>query len=238
MEQVSSEEHVGSLAEAVLEAMQGCPEAEDKVKAVRDQTKAEKKKLAMAMRAKQLQAFGLKANAMGQVKADQSLLQKFVGLAEESGLSCSICREGYKFQPGKVSSLENNLSLFHKQIQCLLLLQVLAIYTHTVACPAEEFESVSGSHRRTMGYSTVSHFNLVHVDCHSAAVRQNRYVDTRLVQSRTVRYIFSIVTGPVTNGRVLCSRTPTPSATGFCLCGVLAWRNRPSRPAWPGTTRT
>ncbi len=104
MEQVSSEEHVGSLAEAVLEALRGCPAAEAKVAAAREQTKAEKKKLAMAMRAKQLQAFGLKANAMGQVKADVKLLQKFVDLAEESGLLCSICREGYKFQPGKVLS--------------------------------------------------------------------------------------------------------------------------------------
>ena len=106
MEQVSSEEHVGSLAEAALEALSGCPAAEAKVKAARAATKAEKKKLAMAMRAKQLQAFGLKANAMGQVKAEQSLLQKFQGIAEESGLACSICREGYKFQPAKVSSIK------------------------------------------------------------------------------------------------------------------------------------
>ena len=145
MEQVSSDEHVGSLAEAVLEAMKGNPEAEAKVKAARDETKAEKKKLAMAMRAKQLQAFGLKANERGQVKADSTLLQKFVGLAEESGLACSICREGYKFQPSKV----------------------LAIYTFTSSAPLEDSDLVNG-------YSTVTHFNLVHVECHSAAVRQAR----------------------------------------------------------------
>ncbi len=74
------------------------------VKSVRNHTKAEKKKLAMAMRAKQLKAIGLQANEQGQVKADNTLLQQFVGLAEESGLCCSICREGYKFQPNKVSS--------------------------------------------------------------------------------------------------------------------------------------
>lgn len=32
MEQVSSDEHVGSLAEGVLEAMKGCSEAEEKVR--------------------------------------------------------------------------------------------------------------------------------------------------------------------------------------------------------------
>jgi len=71
----------------------------------------------MAMRAKQLKAIGLQANEQGQVKADNTLLQQFVGLAEESGLCCSICREGYKFQPNKV----NNTSLvsyrnFHLKI--------------------------------------------------------------------------------------------------------------------------
>ena len=78
------------------------------VKSVRNHTKAEKKKLAMAMRAKQLKAIGLQANEHGQVKADNSLLQQFVGLAEESGLCCSICREGYKFQPNKVKLSQEN----------------------------------------------------------------------------------------------------------------------------------
>eukprot|EP00096_Caligus_rogercresseyi_P008738 TRINITY_DN2826_c0_g1_i1.p1 TRINITY_DN2826_c0_g1~~TRINITY_DN2826_c0_g1_i1.p1 ORF type:complete len:2495 (+),score=896.75 TRINITY_DN2826_c0_g1_i1:803-7486(+) len=152
MEQVSSDEHVGSLAESVLEAIKSQPEAYAKVLEVRQQTKAEKKKLAMAMRAKQLKAIGLKANDRGQVKADNSILQQFVEIAEESGLSCNICREGYKFQPYKV----------------------LAIYTYTKDCPLEEFEPGS---RKTLGYSTVTHFNLVHVDCHLAAVRQARSRD-------------------------------------------------------------
>ena len=111
-------EHVGSLAEAVLESLKGHPEAEAKVKEARDQTKAEKKKLAMAMRAKQLKAIGLKANEQGQVKADNVLLKQFVSLAEESGLSCNICREGYKFQPNKV----------------------LAIYTFTKPCHVDDGE--------------------------------------------------------------------------------------------------
>lgn len=93
-----------------MESLRGCEEAEKKIKTVRDQTKAEKKKLAMAMREKQLKAFGLKANAQGQVQADSSLLQKFVGLAEESGLCCNICRDGYNFQPKKVCYPPNALS--------------------------------------------------------------------------------------------------------------------------------
>ena len=158
MEQVSSDEHIGSLAEAVLESLKGNTECDSKVKEARNQTKAEKKKLAMAMRAKQLKAFGLTANDRGQVKAENSQrFQQFAGLGDESGLCCNICREGYKFQPNKV----------------------LAIYTFTRPCNVDVYDAYSttgiSSHaRRTMGYTTVTHFNLVHMDCHLAAVRLQR----------------------------------------------------------------
>ena len=115
LEQMSSDEHLGSLAEAVLEALKGHAEAAEKVAEVRSATRGEKKKMAMAMRAKQLKAIGLTTNETGQVKAEQSLLQQFQAIGEETGLSCVICREGYKFQPGKV----------------------LAIYTFTKRTPLE-----------------------------------------------------------------------------------------------------
>ena len=67
MEQMSSDEHLGSLAEAVLEALKSHPGAGAKVAAVRSATREEKKKMAMAMRAKQLAAIGLKTNDKGQV---------------------------------------------------------------------------------------------------------------------------------------------------------------------------
>ena len=54
MEQMSSDEHLGSLAEAVLEALKGHSEAGAKVTAVRTATRDEKKKMAMTMRGKQL----------------------------------------------------------------------------------------------------------------------------------------------------------------------------------------
>lgn len=67
-------------------------------------------------------------------------------LGEETGLVCCICREGYKYQPTKV----------------------LGIYTFTKRCNVEEFEVKP---RKTVGYNTVTHFNIVHVDCHMSAVR-------------------------------------------------------------------
>ncbi len=70
-------------------------------------------------------------------------------LGDESGLICSICREGYKFQPHKV----------------------IGIYTFTKRMNADEFETKA---RKTPAYSTVTHFNVVHVDCHLSAVRLER----------------------------------------------------------------
>ena len=81
--QVASDEHIGSLAEAILESLRGHPDCELKVKQVRKATKDEKKKLAMAMRAKQLKAFGLTANDRGQVKAENTQrFQQFAGLGK------------------------------------------------------------------------------------------------------------------------------------------------------------
>lgn len=52
--------------------------------------------------------------------------------------------------------------------------QVLGIYTYTRRCPLDDAEP---KQRKTMGYTTVTHFNLVHVDCHMAAVRLARARD-------------------------------------------------------------
>lgn len=81
-----------------------------------------------------------------QVTAKSSILQQMEDLGEEAGLVCIICREGYKFQPAKV----------------------LGIYTFTKRCHLDDFEAKP---RKSPGYTTVTHFNVVHVDCHMAAVR-------------------------------------------------------------------
>ncbi|KAJ8734252.1 hypothetical protein PYW07_014803 [Mythimna separata] len=152
LEQVSSGEHVGSLAENLLEALRSQPQCAAKVQQVRDFTRQEKKRLAMAVRERQLGALGMRSNERGQVTAQCSLTQQVADLAEENGAVCCICREGYKYQPTKV----------------------LGIYTFTKRCPVEEFEVRA---RKTLGYTTVSHYNIVHVECHMAAVRLARARD-------------------------------------------------------------
>jgi len=110
------------------------------------------KKLAMAMRNKQLSQMGMRTNEKGQLIADTNSVKVVVDdsvIEEEKGHTCRICREGYKYHPHKV----------------------LSIYTFSKKVDIEPFETKA---RKTSGYSTVTHFNLVHIDCHANAIRVAR----------------------------------------------------------------
>lgn len=152
LEQMSSDEHVGSVAENLLEALRDDPSIAIQVQEVRRQTRQEKKRLAMETRKKELSRLGLRANDKEQITSQSALLSQMGEIAEESGLVCAICLEGYRCQP----------------------LKVLAIYTFSKRCVVEEFENKP---HKTPGYCTVSHFNVVHVDCYLAAVRSSRSRD-------------------------------------------------------------
>lgn len=179
LEQISSDEHVGSLAENLLEAMRGHPDVAEKIEEARQQTKREKKRLAMAMRENQLKALGMKTNALGQVKAENPILQQLVdmGLGEEPGPVCVICREGYRFQPGRVLAIYT----FSRRCQLEDLESQLWYGTPSPSPPSGAIGSASSSassrSRKTLGYYTCSHFNVVHVECHLAAVRLARARD-------------------------------------------------------------
>jgi len=79
------------------------------IQQIRAQTKAEKKRLAMAVREKHLSSIGMKTNKKGQVVVTSDLLKEADDLKEESGLICSICREGYHNQPSKVRTSWSSL---------------------------------------------------------------------------------------------------------------------------------
>lgn len=102
LEQVSSDEHVGTLAENLLEALKTNETVAANIEKVRASTRSEKKRLAMAMREKQLGALGMRTNDKGQVTAKSAILQQMEELGDETGLVCCICREGYKCHPTKV----------------------------------------------------------------------------------------------------------------------------------------
>jgi len=147
LEQFSSgATRVGVLAEDLLLALKDNPKVASAIEEVQAQTKNEKKRLTIAMGKKVLNTVGVKANEKGQLIADASIIKNMDEVEEEKGHTCRICREGYKFHPQKV----------------------LAIYTFSKKVEIEPLEVKS---RKTIGYSTVTHFNIVHIDCHSNAIR-------------------------------------------------------------------
>ncbi|OTF73004.1 hypothetical protein BLA29_001157, partial [Euroglyphus maynei] len=106
LEQVLSDSHMATLAEHLMDALKENPSVEAKIQEIRLKTREEKKRIAMAVREKQLGELGMKANDKGQVMADSDLLKKMEDeLKEEKGLVCSICREGYAYQPQKVLAI-------------------------------------------------------------------------------------------------------------------------------------
>lgn len=128
LEQVLTDSHMATLAENLMDAIKENPSVEAKIQEVRLRTREEKKRIAMAVREKQLGELGMKANDKGQVMADSHLLKQMEEqLGEEKGLVCSICREGYAYQSQKV----------------------LAIYTFTKRCNVDEHEDRKP--RRTVG---------------------------------------------------------------------------------------
>ena len=126
LEQISSEVNVGILSENLLEALRQNGEVAKKIEEVRERTKSEKKKLAMAIREKKLGALGMHSNEKGQVMATSSIMQQMEDLSEETGLVCCICREGYKYHSSKV----------------------LGVYTFSKKCSLEPFETKA---RKTLG---------------------------------------------------------------------------------------
>lgn len=146
-------EHVSTplsvLAENLMEVMKENSVVKERIEQIRDQTRAEKKRHAMAMRARQLGAMGMKANDRGEILITKPAVKGLEDLADDKGLYCCICREGYKFKPEKV----------------------LGVYTFTRRMTVEELESKLP---KTVGYCTVTHFTCVHTDCHMAAIKSTR----------------------------------------------------------------
>lgn len=151
LEQVSTDENVGVLAENLLEILRLNATTASIVESTRNFTKAEKKRLAMATREKQLNLLGMKANEKGQVILSVNPIQEMEMLKEESGLFCFICREGYNCQPTKV----------------------LGIYTFSKRAVLEDFHPfyTAQPQQKVMGHTTVTVFNIIHYDCHTAAVK-------------------------------------------------------------------
>ena len=136
-----------------------------------------------------------------------AVIQGFEEISNETGLTCCICREGYKYHPNKVSlvsahtfsrvlldsSLNATSSLGSWHLHVHKALHLGWFWSGTTQKPGgwcisnivnnTRSGSVTGitkllmestfliKHSSIKGYSTVSHFNIVHYECHVAAIR-------------------------------------------------------------------
>ncbi|CAG9534491.1 unnamed protein product [Cercopithifilaria johnstoni] len=147
LEQISSAEHIGTLAENVMEELKKNDQVAVQIEKVRQETKIKKHHLAMAMRQKQLSKMGMEIGKKGQVKLSaRKLVNESHSLESVSDISiCCICREAMDASA-----------------------KIMMVYAFASRLNLKENKVING---RNYSFTTVSQMNLVHLDCHSIAVR-------------------------------------------------------------------
>jgi len=153
MELLTSTRHVGTLSEALLDALgESNAAAAAAVAAVRAATRERRQALARSQREATLRALGFTL-ADTQNGGRIVSTRRLTGMEEldsgelEEAPVCVVCREGYRYKPT----------------------EPLGVYTYTKAVP---IETARGS--AATGYLTVSHLNAIHISCHEQAVRADR----------------------------------------------------------------
>ncbi|CAF1307467.1 unnamed protein product [Rotaria sordida] len=170
IEQLTTAGKVGVLAEDLLHSLTENEQVAKKIDDVRNQTRAEKKRLAQEARGRKMRELNLTKIARNKSASESSATASKTpvshgDLTDETGHVCCICREGYKYFPNKV----------------------LAIYTFTKKVDIEPYEAKT---RKTSGYATVTHFNIIHIECHTSAIKQARSRDeweSALLQNANTR---------------------------------------------------
>ncbi|CAM4878013.1 unnamed protein product [Rotaria socialis] len=171
IEQLTTAGKVGVLAEDLLHSLTENEQVAKKIDDVRNQTRAEKKRLAQEARDRKMRELNLTKISRNKSVSESSAAGASkipvanVDLADETGHVCCICREGYKYFPNKV----------------------LAVYTFTKKV---DIESCEAKTRKTPGYATVTHFNIIHIECHTSAIKQARSRDeweSALLQNANTR---------------------------------------------------
>ena len=133
-----------------------------------------------------LTTFTFQMNEKGQVIPASVMMKEIEAqIVEETGLRCCICLEGYKNQPNKVlwftGYFQHEDYFFHSSQGAW------HIYIHSQSNAGRVWEQaeencgmvwekwllndVINCATVSQGYCTVSHFNVVHFECHSSAVK-------------------------------------------------------------------
>ncbi len=137
------------IAEMIIEELgrdpKVCPKVCDSVQALIKHTKEENKAMAARRRAEVLRQLSAKAS-----------LTKFNPAIHlppaEDALKCIVCHEGYS---GKAED-------------------ILGAYVFTMQCSIRGNDNFAEKCTHAMGFSTVTHFNLIHLSCHQDAFKAER----------------------------------------------------------------
>eukprot|EP01022_Parablepharisma_sp_SALTPOND_P028392 TRINITY_DN70896_c0_g1_i1.p1 TRINITY_DN70896_c0_g1~~TRINITY_DN70896_c0_g1_i1.p1 ORF type:complete len:3116 (-),score=321.18 TRINITY_DN70896_c0_g1_i1:2948-12295(-) len=92
-----------------------------------------------------------KAEVLRQLKAKASLvhMSPIMSTTNSEELKCLVCNEGYRLKPN----------------------EILGAYVYTLQTPIRGNDNFMEPYTSTMGFSTVTHFNIIHLSCHLNAVR-------------------------------------------------------------------
>ncbi|KAL0377636.1 UNVERIFIED_CONTAM: Auxin transport protein BIG [Sesamum radiatum] len=157
LESVPGENEIGAKAENLLDTLidkEGTDNGflAEKVRQLRHTTRDEMRRLALRKREQLLQGLGMRQELTSdggeRIIVAKPVLEGFEDVEEEEdGLACMVCREGYRLRPT----------------------DLLGVYTYSKRVNLGV--GSSGNARGDCVYTTVSHFNIIHFQCHQEAKR-------------------------------------------------------------------
>lgn len=158
LEGVSGENEIGARAENLLDTLsdkegKGDGFLSQKVHQLRHATRDEMRRRALRKRTELLQGLGMRQELSPdggeRIVVARPVLEGLEDVEdeEEEGLSCMVCREGFRLRPT----------------------DLLGVYTYSKRVNLGV--GSSGNARGDCVYTTVSHFNIIHFQCHQEAKR-------------------------------------------------------------------
>ncbi|OVA16901.1 zinc finger protein [Macleaya cordata] len=156
LEGVPGENEIGARAENLLDTLSdkertGDGFLEEKVRKLRHATRDEMRRRALRMREELLQGLGMRQELASdggeRIVVARPIIEGLEDVEEEDGLACMVCREGYSLRPN----------------------DMLGIYSYSKRVNLGI--GISGTSRGECVYTTVSHFNIIHFQCHLEAKR-------------------------------------------------------------------
>ncbi|KAL3624091.1 hypothetical protein CASFOL_032907 [Castilleja foliolosa] len=158
LESVSGENEIGEKAENLLDTLTDKEGTDngylaEKVRQLRHATRDEMRRRALKKREQLLKGLGMRQELTSdggeRIVVSQPILEGFEDVEDEedNGLACMVCREGYRLRPT----------------------DLMGAYTYSKRVNLGV--GSSGNSRGDCVYTTVSHFNIIHFQCHQEAKR-------------------------------------------------------------------